>query len=496
MSSEHSEKIRQEVEILTKGSNDFVFFVNNIFSKSEKNFIHGEYIDDTARFLSQNNRTARISARHHFKSFSFYAYFMWKLMYEGQTSNIEAQYFSFNADLAAYHIGKIKNTILANPYFDDIIDLKPTAESVLKFSWDNKHFTTLAPHGLVQFKRGIHADLIFIDDPFQDPENELNLNVIYKINEIFKSNILDMPKEPDGELHIAGTPQTSEDFFFDKNLMQRFKVQVLPAITDEDTALWPEWMDIDELKRRRKERGKRVFSREYMCTPVYSTKGFFDKDEFKKNTVNENLVNLKSSIVYSTLNRVVAGFDIGKKSHPSHLAVFEIKGERVVMIHHKFMDEWAYSNGKEFYPHKPTQLEYLKQCITNFNIKELYYDDTRGEFEVFAEQGLLPKQMIPQVFTTKLRNAIATAFHQLVERSVLMFPNDDRLINQICSITESLQAIKTKEGHADSFWSTALAMIGIKDLVGFSDNDTNVRRTIKTGSRSLFSEEEKVPKGW
>lgn len=488
--------INEHIKILTKGSNDFVFFTNNIFSKSMKNFIKGEHVDNTARFLSQNKRTARISARNHFKSFSFYSYIMWKMMYEGRITNIEAQYFSFNADLASYHIRKIKNAIMSNPYFDEIIDLKPTAESVLKYSWDNKHFFTLSPHGLVQFKRGIHADLIFVDDPFQDPDNELNLNLIYKINEIFKSNILDMPNIPDGELHICGTPQTNEDFFFDKKLMEQFNVQILPAITDDDKALWPEWMNIEELKRIREERGTRIFSREYMCAPVYSTKAFFDKDDFKQKAVNANLTILKPTVVYSTLNKIVAGFDIGKKSHPSHLAVFEIKGEKVEMIHHKFMDEWSYSNGKEFYWQHPTQLEYLKMCIQNFNIKELYYDDTRGEFEVFLEQGILPKQMIPQVFTPKLRNAIATAFHQLVERSVLVFPSDDRLINQICSITESLQAIKTKEGHADAFWSVALAMIGIKDLVGFSENDNNVRKEIKTGQHSIFNEGGKIPKGF
>ncbi|MFA5174593.1 MAG: hypothetical protein WC438_05425, partial [Candidatus Pacearchaeota archaeon] len=193
----------EQIKILTKSSNDFPFFVNNIFKYSTKHFVGGEYVDWTARFLSQNRKTIRVSARDHFKSFSFYAHFMWKLMFEGAISNIEGHYFSFNADLAGYHIGKIKACIEANPFFDELVDKKPTAESVLRYSWDGKHYTTLTPHGLVQFKRGIHADLIYVDDPFQDPDNELNPTVIYKINEIFKSNILDMPNEPDGELHVA-----------------------------------------------------------------------------------------------------------------------------------------------------------------------------------------------------------------------------------------------------------------------------------------------------
>jgi len=269
----------KEIQVLTKSSTDFVYFVNHVFSLSEKHFIGGEHVDNTARFLSQSKRTIRVSARNHFKSFSFYAHFMWKLMFEGSVSNLEAQYFSFNADLASYHISKIKKCISVNPYFRDIIDGKLTAESVIKYSWDGKHWTTLHPHGLIQFKRGIHCDIVYVDDPFQDPDNELNQAVIYKINEIFKSNILDMPKEPDGELHCAGTPQTNNDFFFDKATTARFDVLIQPAIqknliTGEEYALWPEWMDLEELYKKREERTARIFSKEYLCTPVYSTKGF------------------------------------------------------------------------------------------------------------------------------------------------------------------------------------------------------------------------------
>ncbi len=487
----------EQIPILKKSSTDFVYFVNNIFSKSVKHFIYGEHVNNSARFLCQNKRTARISARHHFKSFSFYAYFMWKLMFEGVVSNVEAQYFSFNADLASYHISKIKNLITANPFFDDIIDSKPTAESILKYTWDNKHYITLAPHGLIQFKRGIHSDIVFVDDPFQDPENELNPTVIYKINEIFKSNILDIPKETDGELHIVGTPQTNEDFFFDKKIMKRFKVQILPAITQEGKALWPEWMNIEELERKREERTDRIFKREYMCTPVYSSKSFFERDSFVEKVVDRNLSILKPSLRYDSINTIVGGFDIGKKTHPSHLAVLENRHDKIVLIHHKFMDGWPYSNGKEFYSSSPTQLEYLKMCIKNFGIQELHYDNTRGEFESLDEQSLLPKQMIPEVFTTRLKNAIATAFDRIVEKRKLVLPYDERLINQICLVTDSLFAIQTKEGHGDSFWSIALALIGIKDIIGFSDSDNNeVRRKIKTGQKSVFALGSKIPTGF
>lgn len=492
-----------QIKILTKASTDFPYFVNNVFCHSVKHFIKGEHVDNTARFLQSNKRTIRVSARHHFKSFSFYAYYMWKLLFEGPSSSIEAHYFSYNSELAGYHINKIKQCIENNPYFEDIKDCKPTAETVLKYTWDNRYFTTITPHGLIQFKRGIHGDLIFVDDPFQDPENELNPTIIYKINEIFKSNILDMPKEPDGELHCCGTPQTKEDFFFDKDVTSRFKIQILPAIsrdliTGEEKALWPEWMTLEELRIKEIERTSRIFSREYMCTPVYSTKSFFTKEKLDTNIINKDLTILKASLHYEPSGDVLAGFDIGKKTHPSHLSVFEFRNGKLIMIHQKFMDSWPYSNGKTFFDPYPTQLEYIKQCIANFKIKEMRYDNTRGEFEAYSEQGLLPREMIPIVFTNRLKTSAATAFDRLVERSQIEIVNDIRLIDQICALTDDLQAAASKWGHADAFWSIALAILGAKDLIGFLDEDTEnrQRRIIKTGTTSIFEEGSKIPRGF
>lgn len=493
----------KEIEILTKSSTDFTFFVNNIFCLSEKNFIGGEYVDFVSNMISKNKKTIRVSARNHFKSFAFYAHFMWKLMFEGSVNDLEGHYFSYNADLASYHISKIKKCISANPYFKDIIDGKTTAESVLKYSWDGKHWTTMHPHGLVQFKRGIHCDLTYVDDPFQDPENELNQSIIFKINEIFKSNILDMPKEPDGELHCAGTPQTNNDFFFDQSITKRFEVSILPAIqkneiTGEEFALWPEWMDLKELYEKREERTARIFSKEYLCTPVYSTKGFFDKDTLKNKIVNNDLVLYNAHKKYVISNDVIAGFDIGKKTHPSHLSVFERRDNKLVMIHEKWMDGWNYSNGKEYYDYSPTQIEYIKMCIKNFNIRELRYDNTRGEFESLDEQGLLPRQMTPVVFSSKLKSSCSVSFDKLVERSQLEIPNNDRLINQICAVMSDLQAIQSTEGHGDAFWSIALAISCAPDLAGFYTDEVQSRNRyeIKTGSRSIFEDGMRVPKGW
>jgi len=161
------------------------------------------------------------------------------------------------------------------------------------------------------------------------------------------------------------------------------------------------------------------------------------------------------------------------------------------------MDNWSYSNGKNFIETSPTQLEYLKMIIKNFNIKSLYYDNTRGEFEAFDEQGLLPKQMNPVAFTVKVKNGMAIAFDKMVERKQLMLPDDERLLDQICSVRNDLQAIESSKGHGDAFWSIGLALLGVPDLIEYHEEEQEHQvRMITTGQSSIFSDDTPIPAGW
>ncbi len=438
---------KDKIKTIFKAQNSFRVFVTDIFSQSkslfQNGFIGGEYVNTICDFFQNNKKTARVSARDHFKSTAFYAHFMWHLLRDWD-KNLEGHYFSYQYQMAAYHIGKIKQAIKSNEYFAELKDKKSTAESVVSYTWDNKHFTTLEPHGLLEFKRGIHAPLIYVDDPFQDPANKMVITIIKKINDIFKGQILDMVQD---EIHVCGTPQTNEDFFFNKDLMGRFKVMVTPAIKDEinKVTLWPEWMGWEELQQRRRERGDKMFNQEYLCSPTYAEEAFIKRDVLYS-LVNSKLVDVGIAKAQEIKNDVVAGFDIGKKTHPSHLAVFElVKGKRR-QIHQIFMDGWDYIR----------QIEYLREAIEKLKIDKLYYDDTRGEFESFKESGQLPIQMEGVVFSVKTKNALAAHLDKAITSKEIEFLNHKRMLDQMLLVTNDLEAIETPEGHGDSFWSVAL----------------------------------------
>ena len=223
---------------------------------------------------------------------------------------------------------------------------------------------------------------------------------------------------------------------------------------------------------------------------------FFDKDEVNKKIVNENIVNLKYTTQFVPRGEVVAGFDIGKKAHPAHFAVFEFYNNKLTMIHERWMDGWNYSNGKDYNPAMPTQLEYIKLAIKNFKISKVYYDNTRGEFESFDEQGLLPNQMFPVVFTTKVRNSIATELDKVVEKKQIEIINNQRTIDQLCAVTNTLQCPQSSSGHGESFWTLGLATYSIKDSVSEDEHEGITRRAIKVGQKSIFDDSSAIPEGW
>jgi len=446
-----------------RAKSDFVFFINTVFAASFETFIGGPYINEVATFLDSSLRTARVGARDHFKSTSLYARFMYQL-YRHRDVGYEAHYFSYEQNMSGYHIEKIKKLIAPNSYFAGCKDLKPIADTVGAWTWDGTHQVTLDPKSLLSFKRGIHPDWIAVDDPFQDPDNKLEPTSVLKINDVFKKQILDMPKVG-GELHVVGTPQTPQDFFFDTTVMRRFSVVVQPAIISEAEriARWPEHMDFEELLERREERGAKVFAQEYLCSPVYTEDAWLEEKEVKA-AINPDLKGYTAVGEKVTLEGdITAGFDIGRKRHPSHLAVFQTRDGKSRQLASIWMDGWDYTNQTgEYDPNHPSQFEYLLLAKERFGIDRLYYDGTRGEFDAIKDAGRMPQEFEAVIFTKKRMIAMATAMNDRFTQGTVELVDDQRQENQLLAVNNNLQAVESPQGHGDSFWSVAM---GLPELI-------------------------------
>lgn len=440
-------------EIIARALYSSKTFVNEIYSQSFERFIRGEYVNKTAIFLRKFLKTCRVSARDHFKSAAFYNNFMEELFrYADCNFDREYHYFSFGDDMAAYHISKIKHLIKVNPFFTSLEDLKGTAEGVMLYRWKGRRSVfSMEPHGMTSFKRGLHCNGgIYIDDPFQDPASKLDPKVIHKVNDIMKTQIVDIPIEG-AFTHIAGTAQTKDDFFFDTNFLSRFETRILPAEVDPQNkiALWPEHMNWDELQARKLERGEKIYNQEYLCSPIYSESSFFTDEQLT--SMMFNIPNLEWNKQHDFGDDdIIGGWDLGKHRHPAHFSIFRIHGDPETgmweQIHQVFFDKWEYEK----------QLEYISECIDNFGIDKIYYDNTRGELEVVAEKNDLPNEMIGVVFSLKKKNSMAVEFDKRRTNAKIKLINDERQKRSIFAVQNDLTAIETMDGHGDAFWSISL----------------------------------------
>lgn len=444
-------KLYARIEKAKRASrNDFDYFIHEVFSRSfaHGEFVSGEYIHKVAEHIQDHNYTIDVTGRNHFKSTRLYADIMWT-MFTDQGSGFEAHYFSYAHELAAYHLKKLKTMVKDNPYFYGIKDHKPTSESIIDFSWNGVTHMTVTPGGLLGFKRGIHAERVYIDDPLRDPENKLAPTSVIKINNIMKQEVLQFVKK-EGVCRVVGTPQTDMDFFFDEQMANWFKVWITPAIIDEPNkiALWPEWTSYDELQNIRRTLGDRIFNPEYMASPVYSEDSYISREKLIPLCTESNFTFTRHRELDNKM--VFAGFDIGKKVHPSHLAVWVSDPDgKHTQIYSYWMDGWEYIK----------QLEYLIRAIELFNISRLRYDNTRGEFEIFVEQGLTNRAVMePMVLNLKNQNAMAANMGAVVDRGDASFINEARQTSQILAVTNNLDAMSGPEGHGDSFWSNAMAL--------------------------------------
>lgn len=428
----------------------FKHFFNGVFPLGWKDeeFIHGQHLSEWAELFEKKKNTAIIGPRKHSKSNIIYGYLQHKLVEEKDRQKYEVLYISFKKQLASYHIKKFKTLTENNPFFSDLIDKKPEAESKAVYGWEDSDLEfTVTPSGITSFDRGRHPDLVILDDVLSDPKDKLDLGVIKTINKTFREEITSLPKENGGEIKAVGTTQTRADFLLNLRNKSSWSWGKYKAIEShkQEKALWSEMFTYDRLLEIKEEIGEKAFLKEYQAQPVHSTDSYFTRDRIEE-IVDTELEEIEET---DTENPVIAGWDIGKKQDPSHFVVFEIIDGEYVMRYQKFMDNWDYTRQKSFIDTKREDL----------NIDSVWYDATRGEFERDEEVGNM-KGYEPVNFSKKTKHSMASEFEKRITRGTIRVSDNDRMIDQILLVNNDLKAPRTDEGHADSFWSIGLACYG------------------------------------
>lgn len=435
---------------------DFRTFLQVFLESSIENYIPAKHLQEWARILEQNKRTALLAPRGHLKSTLMYAYLAWRLARTGSKKE-NWLYVSFNYSMAQMHVRNFKKLIEKSWLFEELYDMTD-AEHLARYSWDSRHLHfEVSPAGVLAFKRGWHGTGVIADDILADPANKLNPVIIQKINRVFFEDIIYLPN-PEGYLHLVGTPQHHEDLFFMiKERRPDFSWHRYPAILNEKEkkVLWPERWPWEVLEQQRKAHPS-SFKKEMMVEPVWDVESYLSREAVLQ-AVNPELRPMRlgeeSKAAIGQAN-VVAGWDLGKKSHPSHLAVFKEQDGKLIQIYDLWMDKWDYIK----------QVKRIKEATEYFRIDRAYYDATRGEMETYKEAGELPSQWKGLSFTSKEKHHLATLLEEAINTGKIELINNQRTINQILAVDNELNAYETEEGHGDAFWSIAMAIKAWKDL--------------------------------
>jgi hypothetical protein len=435
-------------------------FYNHVFRDSleaiEGRFVPGDHVDRWCVRLQSHTKTATKSARLHLKSTTFYAFLAWRLyrlLYAADAPAFEEWlYLSYSEGLSQYHLKKLKRYVEANPWLKPLVSLTD-AESILHYRTpelpgsSEKREIIIEPTGIMTFKRGRHPHGVLADDVLRDPEVKLDLTQIEKITRIFLEEVVSMPKEG-GYLHVVGTPQDKEDLFHALTQLTSFNVAEYPAIVDEErqVVLWPQMFPFERLVEiRDKEIGKKAFLKEYQCRPVRAVSGYFEDAEIDA-IIDPGLPPL--AIGTATPGKVyVMGLDLGKKTHPSHLVLFEDTGTELVQRLSRWFDRTDYTD----------QVDVVKALDDLYTLSGFCYDDTRAELEGFKERQELPTCALGVPMTAKAKFECAAMFGRRVRHKTIRLLPDPRQRRQLLSVDDNLQAPENAEGHGDAFFSIMLA---------------------------------------
>lgn len=369
---------------------------------------------------------------------------MWRLFQIHGKWN-EIQYMSYTASLGSYHTKRIKRYIAELPeLYGDYTDLTDS-ESLLYYGYDNKRFFC-EPTGILTAMRGKHPDEVICDDILRDPEVKLDTIQLEKLAEKFFEVIEQMPKKA---LHLVGTPQDFDDLFAKVERLKSYNCERYDAEVCEGVAWWDGLWPWAKLQERKATIGVKAYNKEFRCHPVRGEEGYVSYEDYCR-IARRHLKNYSFTRPpkFKTGRCVTAGLDIGKKTHPSHLSVLAEHNKRLVQVHSKFMDGWAYYD----------QIAYCREAIKAFGIDRLYYDNTRAEFEESSEKGELPGEMEGIAMTGKSNFMYATELDKLVTQGRVQLVTDDRQKRQILSVDCDLKAPSNSEGHGDSFFSLILAI--------------------------------------
>jgi phage FluMu gp28-like protein len=157
--------------------------------------------------------------------------------------------------------------------------------------------------------------------------------------------------------------------------------------------------------------------------------------------------------------RLTAGFDVGRRRDLSELTIFdELPGGERVMLMSRSYDKVPFAEQEGDLLTMLDMLPIVRLSIDDNGIGMHLAENLSREF---------PEVVVPESFTAPNKEVWCTDFKIALQRKTIRMPKDRKLIAQIHSIKKNVTAggrvtfdverDASMKGHADKFWSAAIA---------------------------------------
>ena len=188
---------------------------------------------------------------------------------------------SYGADLAQSFTRSIRNTINTQEY-KKIFPLTILADdSQAQNRFDTTAGGSVHGVGVGGAITGKGADIVIIDDPIKNSEEASSEQIREKVYEFYRSTIRTR-LQPGGRIILIQTRWNDDDLA--GRLLQtepdNWKSLILPALSVDGCALWPEQYPADVLDRIKKEVGEKIFEALYQQNPIDVTERLFKDPQF------------------------------------------------------------------------------------------------------------------------------------------------------------------------------------------------------------------------
>mgnify|MGYP000844629922 CR=1 FL=1 len=235
----------------------------------------------------------------------------------------------------------------------------------------------------------------------------------------------------------------------------------------------------DWIKRQKEDCFDEItWNEEFCCKPIDESTAFLSYTLIN-NCVDFNITNTEK---LNNNSAYYCGFDIGRRKDLSVITILEHSGTNYILKMLKIFEKTTFN----------IQKEYLFNLLQNFNIVKTAVDETGIGMQLAEDLAAKfgNNKIIPLYFTNRLKEELAYNMLFHFQDRKIQIPDDNNLKEDLHSVQKSVRnnsAIYFDvndtdfKGHADRFWSLALALYAAKNNFGNTINiySKNINKTIE-----------------